>query len=103
MRYGCPFNWTLPLQLKSAFRSITRALKPVLAEIAYKTVEDLEENPALHEQVVEYQGNEEYDGIQKILDDALARRKAQLDAQFRWNKINLQKTLQGEEKDLLFT
>ena len=85
-------------RLRSLFRSITRALKPVLAEIALKTVENLEENPNLHEQVVEYQGDEEYDGIQKMLDDALARRKAQLDAQLRFNKANLQKTLHGEQQ-----
>ncbi|KAK4505032.1 hypothetical protein PRZ48_002995 [Zasmidium cellare] len=86
------------LQLKSTFRAIARALKPVLAEIAQKTVENLEEDPHLHEQVVEYQGTEEEEGIQELLDNALARRKAQLEAQFRWNKQNLQKTLQGEDK-----
>ncbi|KAF2168042.1 hypothetical protein M409DRAFT_21488 [Zasmidium cellare ATCC 36951] len=86
------------LQLKSTFRAIARALKPVLAEIAQKTVENLEEEPHLHEQVVEYRGTEEEEGIQQLLDDALARRKAQLEAQFRWNKLNLQKTLQGEDK-----
>lgn len=88
------------LQLKSAFRSIARALKPVLAEIAHKTVETLEENPHLHEQVVEYQGSEEEEGIQQVLDNTLARRKAQLEAQYRWNTQNLKKTLQGEDEVL---
>ncbi|CAK3854239.1 Hypothetical predicted protein [Lecanosticta acicola] len=84
------------LQLKSAYRSIARALKPVLAEIARKTVEDLESNPALHEQVAEYQGTDEMPGIQKVLDDALARRKAQLDAQYKWSKQLLYEKRQGE-------
>lgn len=84
------------LQLKSAYRSIARALKPVLAEIAQKTVEDLESNPVLHEQVVEYKGTEDVPGIQKTLDDAFARRKAQLDAQYKWNKLLLEDRREGE-------
>ncbi|EME48122.1 hypothetical protein DOTSEDRAFT_78213 [Dothistroma septosporum NZE10] len=85
------------LQLKSAFRAITRSLKPILAEIALKTTEELDANPHLHEQVAEYQGTEDHDGVQKQLDDILARRKAQIEAQYKWNKQNLRQTLGAEE------
>ncbi|KAK4631044.1 hypothetical protein CLAFUW4_03334 [Fulvia fulva] len=84
------------LHIKSAFRAITRSLKPILAEIALKTTEQLDADPHLHEQVPEYQGTEECDGVQKQLDDILARRKAQIEAQYKWNKQNLRKTLEGE-------
>ena len=85
------------LQLKSAFRAITRALKPVLAEIALKTVEQIEGNPSIVENVVEYTGTEEEPGIKKRLDGVFERRKAQLDAQLKWNRIQLEQTMIAEK------
>ncbi|KAF1827407.1 uncharacterized protein K489DRAFT_375501 [Dissoconium aciculare CBS 342.82] len=86
------------LQLKSSFRAITRALKPVLAEIALKTVEQLEQDPTKHEQVVEFTGHESENGVDQQIAMAFERRKAQLDAQLKWNKLQLQRTqLAGQE------
>ncbi|KAF2213109.1 hypothetical protein CERZMDRAFT_96777 [Cercospora zeae-maydis SCOH1-5] len=84
-------------QLKSAYRAIARALKPLLAEIASKTVDDLEANPALHQEVSEYDGTEEYEGVRKLLDQALEDRKRQLDAQLEYNREQIWKRFQGEK------
>lgn len=89
------------LLLKSAYRAIVRALKPVLAEIASKTVEDLETNPTLHEQAVEYRGTEEFEGVQEYLDREFARRKAQLAQQLSHTKSLLQSTYLGEKAALM--
>ncbi|GIZ36999.1 hypothetical protein CKM354_000046300 [Cercospora kikuchii] len=85
-------------QLKSAYRAIARALKPLLAEIASKTVDELEANPALHQEVNEYEGTEEYEGVRKLLDEALEHRKRQLDAQLEYNRKQIWQRLQGERR-----
>ena len=85
------------LRLKSAYRAITRALKPVLSEVAQKTIEDLVKSPSLHKTVIEYKGTDDSPGIQYLLDAALERRKAQLNAQVKWNKLQLHKTLEAEQ------
>ncbi|KAF7187195.1 hypothetical protein HII31_11450 [Pseudocercospora fuligena] len=85
-------------QLKQAYRYISRALKPLLAEIAEKTVEELETKPTLHEEVPEYCGSAEDDGVQQLLDQYLARRKAQLEAQRNFCQAQLRKTLDGERQ-----
>ncbi|SMR48034.1 unnamed protein product [Zymoseptoria tritici ST99CH_3D1] len=85
------------LQLKAAFRAITRTLKPVLAEIALKTVEDLQAKPDLHEQVPEFTGTDEYYGIQELLDQTFQKRKNQIMAQAKWNRLHLQRTLEAEQ------
>lgn len=81
------------LQLKSAYRNIARALKPLLAEVATKTVEELESNPTKHQQVPEYEGE---GGIQQLLDAALANRKRQLELQVKHNKKQLRDRWLGE-------
>ncbi|USW49520.1 hypothetical protein Slin15195_G028390 [Septoria linicola] len=86
------------LQLKSSYRSIARVLKPILAEIASKTVEELETNSILHQQVIEYEGTSEHAGIQKLLDAALANRKRQLDAQVACNREQLRKRFVAEKE-----
>ena len=55
-------------ELKSAYRAIARAQKTLLAEIAQRTIEDLETNPQLHLQALEY------DHVKAGLDNAYARR-----------------------------
>lgn len=84
--------------LKSAYRAICRSLKPVLAEITLKTVEELEANPTKHEEVVEFQGTDDESGIQKQLDQALEKRKQQIDSQLKYNKQLLRDSLAAEEK-----
>lgn len=84
------------LALKSMYRSISRALKPVLAEIAFKTVEELEANPSKHQEVVEYQGTNDKAGIQEQLDQALERRKQQINAQLKWNQQLLKEAQAAE-------
>ncbi|EME85281.1 uncharacterized protein MYCFIDRAFT_83376 [Pseudocercospora fijiensis CIRAD86] len=85
-------------QLKQAYRYISRALKPILAEIADKTVEELETKPTVHEEVPEYCGNEEEEGVQQLLDQYLTRRKAQLEAQRDFCQAQLRRTLDGERQ-----
>lgn len=86
------------LALKSTYRAICRSLKPVLAEIAMKTVEELQANPTKHEEVIEYQGTEDEPGIQQQLDKALERREQQIHAQLKWNRQLLTEAHVAEAK-----
>ena len=86
------------LQLKSAYRSIARALKPVLAEIASKTVEELESDLMKHQQVIEY---EKERGIQQLLDAALADRKRKLELQVKHTREQLKGRFVGERAALI--
>lgn len=82
------------LQLKSAYRCIARALKPLLAEIAFKTVEELEANPVRHQQALEYESE---GGVHQLLDAALANRKRQLELQVKHNREQLRDRFLGEK------
>lgn len=79
-------------ELKSAYRAIARAQKAVLAEIAQRTVDDLQTNEELHLQASEYQY------VKKGLDNAYARRKQQLNSQQEHNIQQLGQTLQSEQQ-----
>lgn len=76
--------------LKSAYRAIARAQKTLLAEIAQRTIDDLETNPALHQQA------QEYNSVKAGLDNAYAKRCDQLKCQSDFNKEQLGKTMQAE-------
>lgn len=81
-------------ELKSAYRAIARAQKAVLAEIAQRTIDDLETNPQLHLQAIEYQG------VNSGLDKAYARRRNQLQSQQTLNVQQLDRTLESEQQML---
>ena len=81
-------------ELKSAYRSLARAQKAVLAEIAQRTVDDLEANPQLHLQTAEYQN------VQDGLDDALERRQYRLQKQRELNMEQLKTTLESQQRAL---
>ena len=78
-------------ELKSAYRAIARAQKAVLAEIAQRTVDDLEANPELHTQTVEYEN------VKEGLDEALEKRDYLLQAQHELNIKQLRQTLEAEQ------
>ena len=81
-------------ELKSAYRAIARAQKGVLAEIAQRTVDDLEANPQLHLQAAEYKD------VKSGLDSAHARRRKQLHSQQMLNVQQLDRTLESEQQML---
>lgn len=81
-------------ELKSAYRALARAQKTVLAEIAQRTVDDLDSNPELHLQTIEYQGV--IDG----LNAALEERTQRLETQHKLNEAQLKETLQAQERAL---
>lgn len=81
-------------ELKSAYRTLARAQKTVLAEIAQRTVDDLATNPELHSQTVEYEGV--IDG----LNAALEERKHRLQMQHELNTEQLQETLRAQGEAL---
>ena len=56
------------LQLKMGYRAVAKALKPVLAELAKRTVEELETGPDAHKR------SEEYDIVIRGLDQRLQSR-----------------------------
>ena len=79
-------------QLKTAYRSIARSLKPVLAEIASRTIDDLETNAELHLEAMEYEP------VKLGLDDAYEERKTHLNAQVRLNEEQLTQTKDAESE-----
>ena len=81
-------------ELKSAYRAIARAQKAVLAEIAQRTIDDLETNRQLHIQAVEYQD------VKSGLDSAYTRRRNQLQSQQTLNVQQLDRTLEAEQQML---
>lgn len=82
--------------IKSEWRKIARAQKMALAEIATKTIESLEANHHLHEEVLEYLGDAKYLGVQSQLDQHFKQRKARIGAQLKFGRMQLQKTLRCE-------
>jgi len=56
------------LQLKMGYRAVAKALKPILAELAKRTVEELDNNPEAHKRT------EEYNVVMRELDQRLQSR-----------------------------
>ena len=81
-------------ELKSAYRAIARAQKAVLAEIAQRTIDDLETNPGLHMEALEYEG------VKSRLDNAYEERRSHLQAQHELNADQLNQTLEAEQRTL---
>ncbi|KKY25389.1 hypothetical protein UCDDS831_g02064 [Diplodia seriata] len=61
------------LQLKTAYRAVVKVLKPVLAELADRAINDVEEDPMAHEQ------SNQYEIVKAALDAKLADRIGYLD------------------------
>ena len=78
--------------LKSTYRSIARVQKGLLAEIALRTVDDLETNPELHTEAAEYEG------VTEGLDGHLEERKQRLQAQHELSLRQLKDTLESEQR-----
>lgn len=68
------------LELKVAYRAVAKALKPVLAELAQRTAQELQEDVELHMRYPEY------DDMIRELEDRLQKRLQFLDAQLREEK-----------------
>jgi len=66
-------------ELKSAFVTVAKVVKPVVQEIADRSINDLIQDPALYQRVPEYQD------IQSFLKSRLADTKRTLDIQFKTN------------------
>ena len=82
-------------QLKSAYRTLARAQKNVLIELATRTIDDLEANPNLHTEVAEFES------IMRGLDASLAKRKATIQAQHDMKLKQLQITRDGEQNAIV--
>ncbi|KAK7533927.1 uncharacterized protein J3D65DRAFT_669646 [Phyllosticta citribraziliensis] len=61
------------LQLKTAYRAVVKVLKPILAELADRSINDVEDDPTAHEESLHF------DSVQADLDRTLADRVAYLD------------------------
>ncbi|EON61736.1 hypothetical protein W97_00952 [Coniosporium apollinis CBS 100218] len=66
-------NLRRQLQLKTAYRSVVKALKPVLAELAQRSLDDLQNEPTAHEKV------DQYHTVKAALDNQLKERLATLE------------------------
>jgi hypothetical protein len=78
------------LVLKMAYRSVAKVLKPVLDELATRTIEDLEENEE------SFKAHEQYQDIMDELDRRLEKRLKYLDA---LRRIELEMAETREQKD----
>lgn len=78
--------------LKTAFRQITRAFKPVLAEIGDRTLENLNRSDDSWKQAAEH------DSVLDGLNAALAGRQARLQAQREFDTALLQNKLEAEAR-----
>jgi hypothetical protein len=65
------------LTLKTTYRSIVKALKPVLLELTSRSIQQLEDEPEIHKSVPEY------DEIVQQLQENLLQRLEQLDAKLK--------------------
>ncbi|KAK7524683.1 hypothetical protein IWZ03DRAFT_429914 [Phyllosticta citriasiana] len=61
------------LQLKTAYRAVVKVLKPILAELADRSINDVEDDPTAHEESLHFES------VQADLDKTLADRIAYLD------------------------
>ncbi|KAF2858470.1 hypothetical protein K470DRAFT_131272 [Piedraia hortae CBS 480.64] len=78
------------LELRTAYRGLMRALKPVAAEVADRTLIELETNPTSHEEATEHPG------VIAGLDAALERRRAEIHTQRELTERLLHETLEAE-------
>ncbi|EKG19663.1 hypothetical protein MPH_03044 [Macrophomina phaseolina MS6] len=78
------------LQLKTAYRAVVKVLKPVLAELADRAINDVEEDPKAHEQ------SDQYETVKAALDAKLAERIAYLDRKLAISKEHVERRKTAE-------
>ncbi|KAL1622303.1 hypothetical protein SLS56_008793 [Neofusicoccum ribis] len=78
------------LQLKTAYRAVVKVLKPVLAELADRAINDVEEDPKAHEQ------SDQYEVVKAALDARLAERIAYLDRKLAISKEHVERRKTAE-------
>lgn len=79
------------LELKIAYRAVTKALKPVLAELAQRTSDSLEADSLIHCQY------DAYSTVTAELDARLQKTLQILDHEYKLEEARLQNTLQAEK------
>ncbi|KAF4544471.1 uncharacterized protein LTHEOB_6041 [Lasiodiplodia theobromae] len=79
------------LQLKTAYRAVVKVLKPVLAELADRAINDVEEDPNAHEQ------SDQYEIVKAALDAQLADRVGYLDRKFAISKEHVERRKTAEQ------
>jgi hypothetical protein len=82
------------LHLKMGYRSIAKALKPVLAELAERTIHRLETEPDYHKQCPEY------DEVMAQLEQRKQARLAEIEAEKKNKLEQLRRTTKAQEKYL---
>lgn len=80
------------LELKIAYRAVTKALKPVLTEIARRTQADLEGDPELHSQY------DEFDAITEDLEKRLQQRLTILEHEYQLHEARLTRRMEAEKE-----
>lgn len=80
------------LQLKTAYRSVVKALKPLLGELAERTITGLENDPDFHKQ------SDQYHVVSAELDDGLKQRLAVLDHTREEKLASLNRIREAEEQ-----
>ncbi|KAJ9666114.1 hypothetical protein H2201_003792 [Coniosporium apollinis] len=83
-------NLRRQLQLKTAYRSVVKALKPVLAELAQRSLDDLQNEPTAHEKV------DQYHAVKAALDNQLKERLATLERTREVKLARIQRQYDGE-------
>lgn len=83
-------NLRRQLQLKTAYRSVVKALKPVLAELAQRSLDDLQNEPTAHEKV------DQYHTVKAALDNQLKERLATLERTREVKLAKIQRQYDGE-------
>lgn len=80
------------LQLKTAYRAVVKVLKPVLAELADRAINDVEDDPKAHEQ------SDQHDIVKAALDARLAERIAYLDRKLAISTEHVERRKTAEEQ-----
>ena len=80
------------LILKTSYRSVAKALKPILAELARRSTNELREDPEAHTRC------EEYEVVTAQLRQRLQRRLAEVEARF-YHETNLLEKSQDQGKE----
>ncbi|OJD28698.1 loc733926 protein [Diplodia corticola] len=78
------------LQLKTAYRAVVKVLKPVLAELADRAINDVEDDPMAHEQ------SDQYETVKADLDAKLADRVGYLDRKLAISKEHVERRKAAE-------
>ncbi|KAF2840372.1 hypothetical protein M501DRAFT_1015428 [Patellaria atrata CBS 101060] len=79
------------LQLKTSYRSVAKALKPLLAELAQRTIDEVENDPEAHKR------SDEYEVVQAELDARLRERLKTLNDTYEIKSQNLKSVMEIEQ------